>query len=162
MAVQNGIPFSPLETPSIFATKWFHKIDQHVTMADYQTNDAWVDWTTKGYELFMAFRKQGAALHFDQQTISAVPVACGRDGDKVGDAWNAAEKLRDVVNWSIDEGVQSLRHAGRSMPEVKYKFDILVDNVTLAIVDGTWDGEISKLSQKVIEKIKGAGDEGLQ
>lgn len=117
---------------------------------------------TKGYELFIAFRKQGAALHFDQQAISAIPVACGRDGDKIGDAWNAAEKLRDVINWSIDEGVQAFRHVGNSMPEARRKFDILVDNVTLAIVDGIWDGEISKLSQRVIEKIKGAADEGLQ
>ncbi|PIA98039.1 hypothetical protein CB0940_05506 [Cercospora beticola] len=153
MVTQNKSMFGPLETKHIFAAKWFRKFDKHVMTAAWKTNEGWVDWVSLGVDMTLAFKEQSAALNFDEETLSRLHIRFyQQDQHKPDNVWAAAEKLREMINWHVDDGARVMRLRGRAMPEVKVKFDDLVDKVTLAIADGLWDGGISEEALKVLEK----------
>lgn len=68
------------------------------------------------------------------------------------DVWNGAGRTRDLINYQLEAGDQTMRRNARAMPEVKAKFDVLMDRVTMAVVDGIWNGEISERSREVMDQ----------
>lgn len=159
------LTLSQLETPAIFATKWFCKFDNHVISAVYLNNyDARTAWISAGFELYLAFKKQSSALGFNKEILStarfeeeAISTASPQREDLkhvYGNVWEAGEKLRDLVNWSLDEQTQATQTFKIYTSEEKIRFDALVDKVTLASVEGLWDHEVSQKSLEQVEVLK--------
>ncbi|KAM3421185.1 hypothetical protein BST61_g1594 [Cercospora zeina] len=152
MAAENKPPFGPLETPAIFAGKWYRQFHKHGMAPNWTTNEEWVDWLSRGFELYMGFEKQRRALGSGKDALVRIRILYGPQPTRLDDVWSGAERTRDLINYQLETGAQAMRRQGKAMPEAKAKFDVLMDKVILAAAEGIWKGDVSDRAWEVLEK----------
>ncbi|PPJ55943.1 hypothetical protein CBER1_03575 [Cercospora berteroae] len=155
MAAEKKPTFGPLENPAIFADKWLRRFHTHVfAVESLEFRDEMTNWTTIGFELLLAFEEQSSALGYNKELLSTIFVHSEYFLRSPAHVWRMAEKLRDLVNWALDEATRSIQADKDCGPEEKARFDALVDRITLATKKGKWNGDVPGITSKQLEHTK--------